>query len=326
MRNALIISLFVALFAQGCGNGEVHFDAAGVFEADEVIISAEAAGRLVQFDVREGQTLKAGWQVGAVDCAAVDWQRRQAQASLQALSLKTNSAAPQILIYQQQIEAQRAQIAVLEQQLAVQQREQARLQKLVDADAAPRKQLDDLEGVAAVLDRQITAAARQITVLEKQIIAQKEAVAIQNRGILSEQDPMSARLAQFDEQLARCAVVNPIDGTVLSKYAEAHEVVAPGKALYKIAALDTLTLRAYVGGDQLPKLRLGQSARVMVDDGEGAYRELSGHIVWIADKAEFTPKTIQTKKERQNLVYAIKISVKNDGYLKIGMYGETRFE
>ncbi|HMO41577.1 MAG TPA: HlyD family efflux transporter periplasmic adaptor subunit [Saprospiraceae bacterium] len=325
MKNKLIISLLF-IITQSCNNNSRQFDATGTFEADEVIISAEAGGKIMHFDVTEGMTLQAGQAVGAIDCSQLDLQRQQAQASLNALQQKTNSAAPQTLIYEQQIAAQRSNIGVLQQQLSVQQREQQRIQNLVKADAVPAKQLDDINGAIDVLRQQIAAAESQITVLQKQIKAQQEAIAIQNRGILSESDPMQVRVTQFDDQLSRCTITNPLTGTVLTKYAEANEMTAPGKALYKIADLRTLTLRAYITGNQLPTTKLNQTVRVLLDDGKHGYRELSGIITWISDKSEFTPKTIQTKEERQNLVYAMKVKVNNDGYVKIGMYGEVLFQ
>jgi HlyD family secretion protein len=322
MRNKIIIIL--TTIALACNNRENTSDATGTFEAEETIISAEAAGKLTQFNVEEGTQLKAGQPIGTIDCSNVHLQRQQAQASLEALRDRTNSAAPQILIYQQQIAAQQSNIAVLREQLAVQQREQQRIENLVKADAVPSKQLDDINGAIAVLRQQITAAQSQIGVLQNQIKAQREVVAIQNRGILSESDPQRLRVAQIADQLARCTITNPLSGTVLTKYAEANEITAPGKALYKIAPLDTLTLRAYVTGNQLPMIKLNQSVQVLVDDGKGGYKTNPGTITWISSKAEFTPKTIQTREERQNLVYAIKIKVPNDGYLKIGMYGEVK--
>ncbi len=325
MKNILIFSIIILLVVS-CNNNGSEFDATGTFEADEVIISAEASGKLTEFSVEEGSQLEAGQRIGAIDCSNLALQKEQAQASLNALSKKTNSATPQILIYQQQIDAQKQNIEVLRKQLAVQEREQQRVENLVKADAVPSKQLDDINGAVDVLKQQIAAAASQIEVLQKQIKAQQDAVAIQNRGILSESDPMRVRVAQVEDQLANCTIVNPLRGTVLTTYAESNEMAAPGKPLYKIANLDTLTLRAYITGSQLPRVKLGLPVRVLVDDGEGGYTEHGGTITWIASKAEFTPKTIQTKEERQNLVYAIKVRVPNDGYLKIGMYGEVLFQ
>ncbi|MFN7119915.1 MAG: HlyD family secretion protein [Saprospiraceae bacterium] len=322
MKKYLILILAITAFA--CNNKNGEFDATGTFEANEVIISAEASGKLTQFNVEEGDQLKAGQQVGVIDCENVELQKQQAQASLEALQQKTNSAAPQILILQQQIAAQQSNINVLKEQLAVQQREQKRIENLVKADAVPSKQLDDINGAIDILKQQIAAAQSQIKVLQNQIQAQRDQVAIQNRGILSESDPQRLRVAQIEDQLANCTINNPLTGTVLTKYAEANEITAPGKALYKIAPLDTMTLRAYVTGSQLPTIKLGQNVTVLVDNGDGGYKQMPGTITWISDKAEFTPKTIQTKEERQNLVYAVKIKVPNDGYLKIGMYGEVK--
>jgi HlyD family secretion protein len=161
-------------------------------------------------------------------------------------------------------------------------------------------------------------------VLQQQITAQNQTAAIANRGILSEKQPLDVRKAQLDDQIRRCAVVNPINGTVLSKYAEAYEMAAPGKALYKVANLDTLTLRAYITGDQLSTVKIGQSVTVMIHQGDQPAKNYTGAITWISSQAEFTPKTIQTADERANLVYAIKIKTPNDGALKIGMYAEVK--
>lgn len=323
MKQYFIIALLITS-ALACNNGNSEFDATGTFEAEEVIISAEASGKLTQFNVEEGSQLKAGQQIGAIDCSNMDLQKQQAQASLSAINQKTNSASPQILIYEQQIAAQQSNINVLKEQLNVQQREQRRIENLVKADAVPSKQLDDINGAIDILKQQVAAAQSQIKVLQNQIEAQKQAIAIQNRGILSESDPQRLRVAQIEDQLENCTITNPLTGTVLTKYAEANEITAPGKALYKIAPLDTLTLRAYITGNQLPTIKINQSVQVLVDNGDGGYKTIPGTIKWISDKAEFTPKTIQTKEERQNLVYAIKIKVPNDGYLKIGMYGEVK--
>ena len=164
-----------------------------------------------------------------------------------------------------------------------------------------------------------------MNVTQQQINVQRNNIATQNRAYLSEGKPLEKRVAQLNDQLNKTNIINPINGTVITKYAEAGEMTSPGKALYKIADLSTMTLRAYITGTQLSQVKLGQTVKVLVDDGADKYKELPGTITWISDKAEFTPKTIQTKDERANLVYAIKVKVKNDGYLKIGMYGEVKF-
>ncbi|MFZ1370641.1 MAG: HlyD family efflux transporter periplasmic adaptor subunit, partial [Ferruginibacter sp.] len=220
---------------------------------------------------------------------------------------------------------QEKQIAVYNEQLKTLQKEQQRFQKLVAADAVPAKQLDDINGQVNVLQEQVAAAKSQSQVLQSQISAQRQVVAIQNRGILSEKDPMEKKIAQIQDQLNKTVIINPVTGTVLTKYADENEFTATGKALYKIADLGTMKLRAYITGDQLAQVKLNQAVKVLVDDGKGRSRELTGIISWISDKAEFTPKTIQTKDERANLVYAMKVNVLNDGYLKIGMYGEVVF-
>ena len=165
-----------------------------------------------------------------------------------------------------------------------------------------------------------------MSVTQQQINVQKNNIATQNRSILSETEPLNKRIAQLKDQEQRANIVNPTTGTVISKYAEAGEVTSAGKALYKIADLSELNLRAYVTGVQLPTIKLGQQVKVMIDEGAKKYKEYNGTIIWISDKAEFTPKTIQTKEERANLVYAIKVRVKNDGFLKIGMYGEVKLK
>jgi len=308
-----------------CNNGNGKYDASGTFEAEEVIVSAEATGKILQLNIEEGASLAKDSVVGRIDPAAIELQKEQASSSVEALQQKTNDATPQVNILESQLQLQQRQIGVDEEQLKVLQKEQQRFQKLVAADAVPAKQLDDINGQVSVLKEKIIAAKTQLNVLHSQISSQRSMVAIQNRGILSEKDPMQKKVAQIEDQLRKTIITNPVTGTVLTKYAQQNEFTATGKALYKIADLSTMKLRAYITGDQLAQVKLNQPVKVKVDDGKGKYRELTGVITWISDKAEFTPKTIQTKEERANLVYAMKINVKNDGYLKIGMYGEVLF-
>ena len=204
------------------------------------------------------------------------------------------------------------QIAAIEQQIATARTERRRIENLLAADAANRKQLDDIDG--------------QIAVLARQLDAQKSALQTSDRGITEESDALSIQAAQIDDQLAKCRVVNPLRGTVLEKYAEAGEFASPGKALYRIADLDRMVLRAYVVASQLSSAKVGQKVTVFLEAGEGEDRRYEGTISWISDRAEFTPRTILTRDERENLVYAVKVSVKNDGYLKIGMYGSLRLK
>ena len=322
MKSGYFFLLLLALAA--CQGNEQDFDASGVFEADEVVISSESIGRILRLEVEEGSELKAGQVIGSVDCKNLSLQKAQIEASIDALSQKTNDASPQTQILREQLNTQQRQIATQREQMRILDREHKRLQNLVKAEAVPSKQLDDIEGQIEVLKKQIETTESQVAVLQQQIKSQQQQVSIQNRGVLSEKKPLEERVAQVDDQLQRCNITNPLDGTVLVKYATADEMTATGKPLYKIANLSTLILRAYITGDQLSSIKLNQPVKVFVDNGKDSYKEISGTVTWIASKAEFTPKTIQTKDERSNLVYATKIKVKNDGYLKIGMYGEVK--
>ena len=301
-------------------------DATGIFEAREVLISAEAAGVIRQLNIEEGQLIEAGKTVGMIDCEQIALQKAQADSRRQALQLKKNEAEPQAQVLAEQAVAQEKQADILREQLRVAQIELRRLQNLVKSQAAPPKHVDDAQGQIAVLERQLNAAEAQVNVTKRQMQALRQNTDIANRAILSEDGPILAQVAQIEDQLRRCEIVNPIDGTVLIKYAEPFEMAAPGKALYKIADIRTLTLRAYISGDQLPLVKLGQEAEIKVAYGEAESRSYRGRVAWIADKAEFTPKTIQTKNERANLVYAVKIEAANDSLLKIGMYGEVFFK
>jgi HlyD family secretion protein len=320
-----LLLLFSVTGFISCNSDNGKYDATGTFEADEIIVSAEAAGKILQLSIEEGMTLQKDSVVGKIDPTAMELQKDQAASSVEALQQKTNDAGPQVNILEAQLQLQNRQIAVYNQQLKTLEIEQRRFQKLVAADAVPSKQLDDINGQVNILKDQIAAAKTQLNVLQSQISAQRQAVAIQNRGILSEQKPMEKKLAQIQDQLNKTIITNPVPGTVLTKYADAGEFTSTGKALYKIADLSTMKLRAYITGNQLAQVKLNQQVKVLVDDGKGKFREMPGTISWISDKAEFTPKTIQTKDERANLVYAMKVNVVNDGYLKIGMYGEVLF-
>lgn len=309
--NTRIISILIFLFLTSCNRNGNKFDASGTFESDEVIVSAQATGQILFFSIEEGQTIPKGSTIGEIDPTDLTLQKEQTQASIQALHEKTSDVTPQIKLLQDQLKVQQTQLDNLLH-------EQTRTENLLEEDAATKKQLDDI-------NYQVEALKKQMNVTEQQINVQKTNVATQNRSILSEGKPMEKKVDQINEQLQKTKIINPVQGTVLTKYAEAGEVTAAGKALYKIADLSTLNLRAYITGDQVPGIKLGQQVTILIDSGANNYRKLPGTITWISGKSEFTPKTIQTKDERANLVYAIKIKVKNDGYLKIGMYGEVKF-
>jgi HlyD family secretion protein len=298
------------LLITGCNKNDKTFDAAGTFEADETIVSSELSGKILTLNVSEGAMLAKDSVVGTVDAANVSLQQQQVEASINALNEKTADAGPQIQLLQNQLAVQQSQLNNLLH-------EKTRMENLVKSDAATGKQLDDINS-------QVEVAAKQMNVTKQQIAVQKNNIATQNRSILSEADPLRKRAAQLKDQVQKANIVNPVAGTVITKYAETGEVTSAGKALYKIADLSMLHLRAYISGTQLSQVKLNQPVKVMIDDGAKKYKEYAGAITWISDKAEFTPKTIQTKDERANLVYAIKVQVKNDGYLKIGMYGEVK--
>jgi len=317
----LILSALI--FLGSCKSSDNQFDATGIFEASEVIVSSEVAGKILKFDLEEGMTIPRDSVIGKIDPINLELQKEQVSSSISALKQKTNDAGPQVQILESQLISQQKQLSILNTQLNTALKEQKRLQNLVAADAAPAKQLDDITAQVSVLRDQIEAANSQLSVIKRQILSQKEIVAIQNRSILSENLPLQKRLEMMQDQLSKTNIINPIDGTVLTKYAAAGEITAPGKALYKIADLSNLTLRVYISGTQLSQVKLNQAVKVSIDQGEKKYKTYSGVVTWISDKAEFTPKTIQTKEERANLVYAMKVKVKNDGYLKIGMYGEV---
>lgn len=308
MKNYVIPACLIAVIT-GCGQSNSLSDATGTFEADEVIVSSEIPGKILAFQITEGMQIPKDSVIGLVDAQGLSLQKEQVEASIQALNEKTLDVSPQVKLLEDQLGVQQSRMATLE-------REKRRFENLVKADAATQKQVDDIVA-------QIDALQREMIVTRQQIAVQKSTVSTQNRSVLSESAPLQKRIAQLDDQLNRSKIVNPVSGTVLAKYAEAGEITSAGKALYKIADLSSIYLRAYVTGVQLPQIKLGQSVKVLIDSGEKKYREYAGTITWISDKAEFTPKTIQTKEERANLVYAIKIKVKNDGLLKIGMYGEV---
>ncbi|MBK9734165.1 MAG: HlyD family efflux transporter periplasmic adaptor subunit [Saprospiraceae bacterium] len=317
---------FIFMLSISCSTKDVTYDATGTFEASEIIVSAETSGKILQFKKVEGDSLFKDEQTVSIDGTNIMLQKDQAESSVSAIALKQNSASPQINILTQQLKVAESQISALSSQYKVLQKEQVRINNLFKSDAATEQQYDDINGKIEVMQRQIATAENQKTVIKSQITAAKEQIFIQNRGINSEKVPLEKRVAILDDQLKKTVVVNPFNGTLLTKYAFEGEFISMGKPLYKLADLSLMTLRAYVTGDQLPRLKIGQKVRVFLDNGSEAYSSYPGSIVSIASKAEFTPKSIQTKDERANLVYSVKINVKNDGFIKIGMYGEVSFD
>lgn len=297
MKTIKIIPIFLSvLFLASCVKSDGDFDAAGTFETTEVVVSAEATGKIMQFDLEEGQQLEENQVVGYIDSTQLFLKKEQLLASQKALL----SRRPDV----------KKQIAVLEQQIATAKTEKKRVENLVKANAATTKQLDD--------------ANAQISVLEKQLAASKTTLESTDAGMNNDNNALKVQVEQLNDQLAKCHITSPIAGTVLAKYAEKGELAGAGKALFRIANINEMILRAYVINEQLTQIKLGQKVKVTVDFGE-EQKQYDGVISWISSKSEFTPKTIETRDERANLVYAIKVKVKNDGYLKIGMYGNVRF-
>ncbi|WP_310395622.1 HlyD family efflux transporter periplasmic adaptor subunit [Hymenobacter sp.] len=289
--------LATALLFGGCQAEAPRFDASGNFETTEYVVAAQAQGQLLRLAVTEGDELPAGRVVGLIDTVQLYLRKRQLQASQQAVRQQTPNVS--------------SQLGALAQQVANLQRERKRVVSLVRADAVPAKQLDDL-------DYQL-ATARQ------QVAAQRSALGTQARGTSAQAEPLRVQVQQVNDQLRQARVVNPVAGTVLTVYVQPSEVVSYGQPLYKIGDTKMLVLRAYVAGDQLTRVKLGQAVKVLVDAPGGQRRAAPGRVQWISSKSEFTPKVIQTKEDRVNLVYAMKIAVPNDGSLKIGMPADVLF-
>ncbi|MBR1388462.1 MAG: HlyD family efflux transporter periplasmic adaptor subunit [Prevotella sp.] len=295
MRKMVIMASAVLLFT-ACGKNTQDYDATGTFEATEITVSAEQNGALLYFNVNEGDELKKDAEVGLIDTTQV-W-------------LKIQQAGATKAVYQSQKPDMEAQIAATRQQLAKARQEQQRYQELVSDGAAPSKMLDD--------------AVNQVKVLQKQLDAQISSLATSSRALDKQMAATDVQASQLRDQLRKCHISVPTDGSVLEKYAEQGEYVAPGKPLFKIADTRQMYLRAYVTTAQLQQVKVGQAVKVFADYGDGQRKEYDGKISWISSRSEFTPKTILTDDERADQVYAVKIAVKNDGYIKIGMYGEVK--
>jgi HlyD family secretion protein len=296
MKTLTLISI-TAILLWSCKSGKNEHDASGTFEAVETIVSSEASGTIKALHIEEGQTLQNGEVIGYIDSTQLYLKKKQLVAQINAvLSKKPNISA---------------QLAALQAQLKQAEHEQQRLSNLLKSEAVTQKQMDDVNA--------------QVDIIKKQIDAQQSSLDILTTGINEETLPVQAQIEQLNDQLNKCKITNPVNGTVLTKYAETNEMTTNGKALYKIADLSSIVLRAYITSDQLSTIKLNQTLKVLVDAIDGNRKEYTGQIEWISSKAEFTPKTIQTKDERANLVYAVKIKIKNDGYLKIGMYADVKF-
>lgn len=296
MKTNLFLAIGMALILSACGNGNGTYDASGIFEATEVMVSAKSTGELMQFDIQEGQSVEANKQVGYIDTTQLYLKKVQLMANMKAVESRHYNVSKQI--------------ASIQQQIVTQKTEQKRYENLVKSNAANQKQLDDINA--------------QIALLEKQLAAQTETLENSNKSVTGESLGLEAQVAQTEDQIRKSIIASPINGTVLSKYAEQGELAAQGRTLFKVADIANMNLRVYITADQLTALKIGQSVKVYADQGKSDRKEYAGTISWISDKAEFTPKTIQTRDERANLVYAVKVAVKNDGLIKKGMYGEIK--
>ena len=290
-----VLYLVMPLLSVACGRGG-DFDASGTFEATEVTVSAEAAGRILWFGAEEGDWIAAGEQVGAIDSVQIYLQRLQ----LERRQASVSSARPDIA----------KQAAALRERIARQRIECRRVENLLHDGAATFKQHDDAEAQLKVLEGELEALLSTLG---------KNSVSIDENA-----SAIDLQIAQLEDRLAKCRIVSPVAGTVLARYAEAGELAVVGRPLMKVADLDHIFLRAYFTSDQLAHLRLGQEVTVTADFGGGNRFDYPGRVAWIASESEFTPKTIQTSDSRANLVYAVKIAVENDGRLRIGLYGEVR--
>lgn len=281
-----------------CGKGNNDYDASGVFEATEILISSETNGKIMALDLMEGQSVKQGEIVGYIDTTQLILKKKEILARMKTVNSRRLNIPQQIASIRQQIETQ--------------QKELARFENLLKANATNQKQVDDIKA--------------GILVLEKELAAHTETLQNSNNSVTEERSTLDVQIAQIEDQIERSVITSPIDGTVLSKYTEPGELAIQGKALFKVADIDNMYLRAYITADQLTQLKLGQTVKVYADFGEKEMREYPGTVIWISDKSEFTPKTIQTRDERANLVYALKVTLKNDGYIKKGMYGELKIK
>ena len=296
MKKTVTIAAGLVMLAS-CGQNEKAYDATGTFEATEVTVSAEQSGKLLRFAVQEGDDIEAGHEVGLIDTTQMWLKLQQADATKG--------------VYQSQKPDMEAQIAATRQQLAKARQEQQRYKELVDDGAAPSKMLDD--------------ATSQVKVLEKQLAAQVSALSTQVSTLDSQLSTIDVQKSQLKDQLQKCHIVAPLSGTVLEKYVEQGEFATPGKPLFKMGDIRQMYLRAYVTSAQLQQVRVGQKVRVQADYGNGQKKAYEGTVSWISSRSEFTPKTILTDDERADLVYAVKIAIENDGFVKIGMYGEVKF-
>jgi len=293
---SFFVLVLVFVFSS-CGTKDTAVDASGTFESTEIIVSSETAGEILKLDITEGQEVKAGNVFGLIDTIQLHLKKVQLQASIKAAQNRRPDLTSQLAGFIQQIETAK--------------KEKVRFENLLKANAANQKQLDDINA--------------QIQLLEKQLRAQQTLLENNNEGISNESMALKYQMEQLIDQIKKSYICSPIDGTILVKYVEAGELATQGKPLFKVADLKIMNLKAYITTDQLSKVKIGQNVDVVAEFGIKDIKKYKGTISWVSSKSEFTPKTVQTRDERANLVYAIKVLVENDGFLKIGMYGGVNF-
>jgi HlyD family secretion protein len=293
MKTVIKAAIIISLFLVSCSTNNDSSDAYGNFETNEIIISSEATGKIIDLNIEEGQTIVKDYIVGLVDTTQLYLKKQQLIAQKKLIFSKLTNVKAQIAVQNE-----------LRKNIML---DKKRIEKMFNDGAATQKQFDDINGKVNVIDKQI------------------KNIGIQDVTINNEANVLSKQIAQVQDQLQRCVIKNPINGTVLDKYVEPFEMAFAGKSLYKIADIKKMYLRVYVSGSQLSEIKLGQKIKVFIDKDNDALKKLDGVITWISDEAEFTPKIIQTKEERVDLVYAVKVLVKNNGEIKIGMPGEVIF-
>lgn len=299
MKAKILTAVIIGIVAMGCGNKNQEYDATGVFETTEAIVSARGTGEIIELNLSEGQAVAKNQKVGILDITQLELKKQQLESALKSTSGRRLTTDKQV--------------AGLRQQIANLQKEKARFVDLLKEDAATQKQVDDI--------------GYQISVLQKQLSAAEEQVLTANSSISDQSQSIYYQIKQIDDQIRQASILAPIDGVVLSKYAEQGEFAAPGRALFKVGDIKNMKLRAYLSAPQVTTLTLGQKVKVYADIDENDSREFDGTVEWISSEAEFTPKTIQTRDERSNLVYAVKIAVSNpDGIIKRGMYGDLKID
>ncbi len=315
----------IAIIMAACGNKEKEYDATGTFEATEVTVSAKSTGELKLFNVAEGEQVENGNVVGRIDAIQLQLKKEQLETTRGQLNAnKRQMASSRKANNSRQLDLER-QVASIRQQIANAQRERQRFTELVRDGAVPRKQLDDINYQIKVLEKQLEATSDQIRSNNASLADQNAGISAQIDGIDSQVAGLEAQIRQIEDQIANTEITAPFTGTVLEKYVEPGEFVTTGKPLFKIADTQNMFMRAYVTSAQLQNIKVGQKVKVFADYGNGQKKAYDGTISWISSRSEFTPKTIVTDDERADLVYAVKIAIKNDGYAKIGMYGEVKF-